>query len=135
MDNLNNLLQELEISKVRLAKFLGVSRQMVYNYLDSDNLEKMPNDKKMKLFSLLNIESLDDIKNIKVDSDYAMEVDSKLNQGVKKTANEDITVDLKGLSKTDTETLNNIFTYIKEKMLEDKTDTASNTFKYLPKLI
>lgn len=131
MDKLNNLLQELEISKVRLAKFLGVSRQMVYNYLDSNNLEKMPNDKKMKLFNLLNIESLDDIKNIKVDSDYAMNVESKLNQGVKKTANEDITVDLKGLSKTDTETLNNIFTYIKEKMIEDKTGTASNTFKYL----
>ena len=131
MNQLNNLLQELEISKVRLAKYLGVSRQMVYNYLDSGNLEKMPNDKKMKLFNLLNIESLDDIKNIKVDADYTMEVDAKLNQGVKKTANEEITVDLKGLSKTDAETLNNIFTYIKEKMLEDKTDISSNTFKYL----
>jgi len=65
MDKLNDLLQELEISKVRLAKFLGVSRQMVYNYLDSENLEKMPNDKKLKLFNLLEIESLEDIKNIK----------------------------------------------------------------------
>ena len=61
MDKLNKLLQELEISKVRLAKFLGVSRQMVYNYLDGENLEKMPNDKKMKLFNLLEIDSLDDI--------------------------------------------------------------------------
>ena len=41
MDQLNKLLQELGISKVRLAKYLGVSRQMVYNYLDSDNLEKL----------------------------------------------------------------------------------------------
>jgi len=131
MDKLNDLLQELEISKVRLAKFLGVSRQMVYNYLDSENLEKMPNDKKMKLFNLLDIESLDDIKNIKVDSDYSMNVEMRLNQGVKKIANDETTVDLKGLSKGDAETLNNIFIYIKDKLIEDKTDTSSNIFKYL----
>jgi len=131
MDKLNDLLQELEISKVRLAKYLGVSRQMVYNYLDSDNLEKMPNDKKMKLFNLLDIESLDDIKKIKVDSDYSMNVESRLNQGVKKSANDEVSVDLKGLSKSDAETLNSIFTYIKEKLIEDKTDTSSNIFKYL----
>ncbi len=131
MDKLNDLLQELEISKVRLAKYLGVSRQMVYNYLDSENLEKMPNDKKMKLFNLLDIESLDDIKKIKVDSDYSMNVESRLNQGVKKVANDEATVDLKGLSKDDAETLNNIFTYIKEKLIEDKTDISSNIFKYL----
>lgn len=131
MDKLNDLLQNLEISKVRLAKYLGVSRQMVYNYLDSDNLEKMPNDKKMKLFNLLDIESLDDIKKIKVDSDYSMNVESRLNQGVKKSANDEVVVDLKGLSKDDSEILNNIFTYIKEKLIEDKTDTSSNIFKYL----
>ena len=131
MDKLNKLLQELEISKVRLAKFLGVSRQMVYNYLDGENLEKMPNDKKMKLFNLLGIESLDDISKLKVDSEYSMNVESKLNQGVKKTANEESNVDLKGLSKSDAETLNNIFTYIKEKLLEDNTGVSSNIFKYL----
>ena len=31
MDRLNELLQELGLSKVKLAKYLGVSRQMVYN--------------------------------------------------------------------------------------------------------
>ena len=34
MKRLNEILQELGISKVRLAKYLGVSRQMVYNYLE-----------------------------------------------------------------------------------------------------
>ena len=34
MRQLNELFQELGISKVRLAKYLGVSRQMVYNYLE-----------------------------------------------------------------------------------------------------
>ena len=34
MNKLNDILHELGISKVKLAKFLGVSRQMIYNYLD-----------------------------------------------------------------------------------------------------
>lgn len=33
MKKLNDILNELGISKVRLAKYLGVSRQMLYNYL------------------------------------------------------------------------------------------------------
>jgi len=131
MDKLNNILQSLEISKVRLAKYLGVSRQMVYNYLDSENLEKMPNDKKMKLFDLLNINDLNELDNIKIDAEYSMEIESKLNQGVKKTANEESTIDLKGLNKNDAEILNNIFQYIKDKLMDDKTDTSSNIFTYL----
>ncbi|MBQ7140576.1 MAG: hypothetical protein IJO32_03650 [Bacilli bacterium] len=131
MEELNKVLQELDISKVRLAKFLGVSRQMVYNYLDSDNLEKMPTDKKLKLFDLLNIEDLNDLKKLKIDAEYSMEIDSKLNQGVKRVSNENTTVDLKGLNKNDAEILNNIFNYIKDKLMDDKTDTSSNIFKYL----
>ena len=132
MDKLNKVLQELEISKVRLAKYLGVSRQMVYNYLDSENLEKMPNDKKLKLFDLLNIENLSQLDNIKINAEYSMQIDSKLNQGVKKTSNnEENNINLKGLSKTDAEILNNIFTYIKEKLIDDKTNISSNIFKYL----
>ena len=42
MNSLNELLQELGISKVRLAKYLNVSRQMVYNYLELDDLNKWP---------------------------------------------------------------------------------------------
>ena len=43
MEKLNEILHELGISKVKLANFLGVSRQMIYNYLDGENLSKMPN--------------------------------------------------------------------------------------------
>ena len=46
MERLNEILHELGISKVKLAKFLGVSRQMIYNYLDLDDLNKWPKDKK-----------------------------------------------------------------------------------------
>ena len=52
MEKLNNLLQELGISKVRLAKYLGVSRQMVYNYLELPSISKWPKDKKISLYKL-----------------------------------------------------------------------------------
>ena len=47
MKELNRLLSELGISKVRLAKYLGVSRQMVYNYLEFESLNKWPKEKKI----------------------------------------------------------------------------------------
>ena len=54
MNALNELLQELGISKVRLAKYLNVSRQMVYNYLTFDNIDKWPKEKKI-LLSMINM--------------------------------------------------------------------------------
>ena len=56
MGRLNELLQELGISKVRLAKYLGVSRQMVYNYLELDDINKWPKEKKILLFKLLDLD-------------------------------------------------------------------------------
>ena len=52
MNRLNELLQELGISKVRLAKYLGVSRQMVYNYLEMDSINKWPKEKSSILLPL-----------------------------------------------------------------------------------
>ena len=69
MERLNEILKELGISKVKLAKFLGVSRQMIYNYLELDDLNKWPKDKKVLLLNLLGIKSADELKNIKVDTD------------------------------------------------------------------
>ena len=40
VDKINLILKEANISKVNLAKYLGVSRQMVYNYLDSKDLKE-----------------------------------------------------------------------------------------------
>ena len=48
MNKLNDLLNELGISKVRLAKYLGVSRQMLYNYLAMDSFEEWPKEKWVK---------------------------------------------------------------------------------------
>lgn len=76
---LADLLHELGISKVKLAKFLGVSRQMIYNYLELDDINKWPKDKKVLLFNLLGVKNPEDIDKIKVDTDYITEVELKLN--------------------------------------------------------
>ena len=72
MDRLNDILHELGISKVKLAKYLGVSRQMIYNYLEMDDINKWPKDKKVLLLNLLGVKSAEEIDTIKVDTDYIM---------------------------------------------------------------
>ena len=74
MDKLNEILHELGISKVKLAKFLGVSRQMIYNYLELDDINKWPKDKKVLLLNLLGVKSVEEINAIKIDTDYIMNV-------------------------------------------------------------
>ena len=70
MERLNDILRELGISKVKLAKGLGVSRQMIYNYLELDDINKWPKDKKVILLNILGIKSADELNDIKVDTDY-----------------------------------------------------------------
>ena len=79
MTKLNEILSEIGISKVKLAKYLGVSRQMVYNYLDMDDINLWPLEKKMKLFNLLQIKSADEIKDIKITNDFIKHTNSLLN--------------------------------------------------------
>ena len=64
MEKLNEILHELGISKVKLANFLGVSRQMIYNYLEFDSINKWPKDKKVLLLNLLGVKSVEEIDNI-----------------------------------------------------------------------
>ena len=76
MKELNVVLTELGISKVRLAKYLGVSRQMLYNYLAIDDLNNWPKEKAAKLLSLLNIECIKDLKYLKITGEYFIEVEN-----------------------------------------------------------
>ena len=119
MQNLNELLQELGISKVKLAKYLGVSRQMIYNYLELENLNKWPKEKKLLLFKLLNIEDGSDesIGKIKVTAEYLEDVETRLNQNVK-TTDEQVLV-------------NDLINLIKEKFTEEKNKNTYYEFLYL----
>ena len=55
MDRVNEILSELGISKVRLAKYLGVSRQMLYNYLAMNSISEWPKEKSTKFLGLLGV--------------------------------------------------------------------------------
>ena len=131
MNKLNTILIELGVSKVRLAKYLGVSRQMLYNYLALDKLEDWPKEKAVKLLSLLNIKDAKELDDLKVDGDYIIRVESRLNEGVKESVNKEVLANLKGFNKKEQELLTDMINVLKEKLLEDKTKNTYNTYVYL----
>ena len=131
MKKLDELLLELGISKVRLAKYLGVSRQMLYNYLALSSLDDWPKEKALKLLSLLDIDSEEKINSLVITGDYIMKVETRLNEGVRDSSNKEILTDLKGLNKKDQEILSDIINILKEKLQEDKTKKTQTTYIYL----
>ncbi len=131
MKELNVVLTELGISKVRLSKYLGVSRQMLYNYLALEDLDKWPKEKSAKLLSLLNIENKNDIKDIKITGEYIIEVEHRLKEGVKDSSNREVIADLKGFNKREQELLSDVINLLKEKLSSDKTKDTYNTYLYL----
>ncbi|MEG1892674.1 MAG: hypothetical protein RR189_02115, partial [Bacilli bacterium] len=133
MDRLNELLQELGVSKVRLAKYLGVSRQMVYNYLVLDSLDKWPKEKKVLLLQLLDIKdgNGESIRNIIVDTEYLMAVEKRLNLAVKSNNEMDGFLDLNDLSKEARMLLSDITFLIKEKLEDDEDGTGYAAMKYM----
>ena len=131
MKELNTVLTELGISKVRLAKYLGVSRQMLYNYLAIDNMDDWPKEKAAKLLSLLNVENISELSKIKITGEYIIEVENRLNEGVKDTSSKEIISDLKGFNKKEQELLSDIINLLKERLATDKSKDAYNTYVYL----
>ena len=118
MELLNKLLTELGISKVKLAKYLGVSRQMVYNYLDLEDLNKWPNEKKVMLLELFDIGLNDFTEKVISDKlsnvDYPVEVEKRLNSMLKSTGEIDNFYDISSFSKNSKELFVGITSLIKE---------------------
>ena len=56
MKEVKRIIDEANIPKVSVAKFLGVSRQMLYNYMALDKIDDLPGDKKTKLLMLFGVE-------------------------------------------------------------------------------
>lgn len=135
MRKLNDLFQELGISKVRLAKYLGVSRQMVYNYLELNDINKWPKEKKLLLFKLLDISDAKDIDEIKVTTDYLMNVEGRLNQGVKSASELDNQFDFKGLNKESQVLLSDITYLLKEKLSDESNKENYYAILYLYHLL
>lgn len=133
MGRLNEILHELGISKVKLSKFLGVSRQMIYNYLELDDINKWPKDKKVLLLNLLGIKSAEEVNNIKVDTDYILDVENRLNtivqSGFKNEFNDNSSL-FNNLGKKQREILMDI-TNLSKEHLEENDEESYATYKYL----
>lgn len=134
MSKLNEILRELGISKVSLAKFLGVSRQMVYNYLELEDLNKWPKDKKVLLLNLLGIKSSEEIDNIKIDTDYILSVETRLNNLTSNNSRNNLSDSnpvFNNLNKKQKELLSNIIDYLKENLEDDNDENIYYSYKYL----
>ncbi len=134
MTYLNDLLQELGISKVKLAKYLNVSRQMIYNYLELENLNKWPKEKKILLFKLFDIQDGNEetLRAIKINAEYLEQVETRLYQNIKDDMGNEQFFDLKELSKEEKTLLNDIVFIIKEKFTDDKKEEDTYySFLYL----
>ncbi len=125
------IINEASISKVSIAKYLGVSRQMLYNYLALDSISELPKDKQNKLFILFGVENEDELKKIKVDDNYISLLEARINEGIIDIFNKESISDLKGLNKKEQTILTDIFTLLKDRLLENKSDEEYTTLKYL----
>ena len=96
VEKVNLILKKANISKVNLSKYLGVSRQMVYNYFDGDDLSKLPNEKCQLLFNLLDVTSEKEILDINITNDYLQRVGSKIFDTKKSTPKKEESIDLAG---------------------------------------
>ena len=131
IEKINLILKKTNISKVNLAKYLGVSRQMVYNYLDSDDLNKMPAEKCQLLFKLLEVKNCDEILEKELDNAYLQSVSNKIFSYKKTPSKRDEVIELSGLKKEEQDLISEIVFILKEILNEDKTKDSFVTLKYL----
>ena len=131
IEKINLILKKANISKVNLAKYLGVSRQMVYNYLDGDDLSKIPNEKCQLLYKLLEVNNSSEINDLELTDDYIQSVGNKIFNSKKSIVKKDEIIELSGLKKEEQDLINEIVFLIKEILNEDKTKTSYTTLTYL----
>ena len=131
MDRVNEILSELGLSKVKLAKYLGVSRQMLYNYLGMNSINDWPKEKSTKFLGLLGVNDEKEIEKIELDSDYIVAVEAKLSDGVKDGTDKDTATSLKGFNKKEQELLSDIISLLKQKLTEDKSKETFYAYSYL----
>ena len=131
VEKINLILKKTNISKVNLAKYLGVSRQMVYNYLDSDDLNKMPAEKCQLLFKLLDVKSCDEIVSKELSDEYLQSVSSKIFNYKKPTAKKEELIELSGLKKEEQSLISDYVFLLKELLTDCKNNENLTTLKYL----
>ena len=129
MEKLNEIMNETGITKVKLAKYLGVSRQMVYNYLEMESINEWPLEKKIKLLNLLNIESGEEIEKLNVDNELIKHINNLINKDYS-SLEEKGRISFEGISNENQKKLNDIIYLLKDKLLSDETE-GTNIINYL----
>ena len=130
VEKINIILKEANISKVNLAKYLGVSRQMVYNYLDGEDLSKLSNDKSQALFTLLDVKNEEELKNVELTKEYIQGVGNKLFNSKKTNVKKNEIIELSGLRPEEQNIINDIVFLMKEMLNEDKTKNSYTMLNY-----
>ncbi len=131
MEHVNKIINECGISKVKIAKYLGVSRQMLYNYLVLNSLSELPKDKQNKLLFLFGANNEDELANIKVDEAYISQLENRVNEGINDNINRESIADLRGLGKKEQELLTDVFTNLNDILFNDDDDTVYGSLKYI----
>ena len=133
VEKVNQILKQANISKVNLAKYLGVSRQMIYNYFDGDDLSKLPNDKCQLLYDLLDVKSSEEILNIKLDNEYLQKVSNKMFSTKKIHLKKEEVIELSGLDKEEVNLISDISLMLKNIILDNKSreGEAIETVRYV----
>ncbi len=72
------LIQECEISKVALANYFNVSRQMIYNYLNFDSLDQWPMKKRIMLLDLFGVDNTIELEKLEITDKLRSEVNYRL---------------------------------------------------------
>lgn len=136
IEKLNLILKKAGISKVNFAKYLGVSRQMVYNYLENDDLTKWPKDKKASLYRLLSVNSDEEIENLDINNELIESVENKIFTTSKKNSSKkEESIDISGFRKEEQDVLNDIVFTLKEILNEDRTKKSLATITYVYNLL
>lgn len=133
MKCLNKIINEVGISKVKLAKYLGVSRQMIYNYLAFEVVEDWPFEKRVLLIQLLGIKEFteEEIEKIEINQEYLIEIETRLSDAIKTSENIDNYFNTIGLSKSEKIILTETINLLKEMLTDDKNGKNFQTIKYL----
>ena len=133
VEKVNHILKQANISKVNLAKYLGVSRQMIYNYFDGEDLSKLPSDKCKLLYDLLDAYSDKEILDIEINNDYLQSVSNKIFTSKKNTPKKEEVIELAGLDKEEVNLISDISLMLKNIILDNKAreGEAIETVRYV----
>ena len=75
--------------------------------------------------------SEEELKDIKIEGSYIIDVEGRLNEGVKDSSDKEVLADLKGFNKKEQDLLTDIINLLKEKLQSDQTKDTYNAYLYL----